>query len=133
MSLEEFSQSGASLADLTPHSCSSCESLVFAFHNNIPTTGYFYTGEYGRKFFMFNLWMNDAMQAAERGCTFVKRIINSSTVIQGDRLRASFSEYGSGAVEVYFEWVDKEDDSLLGGDAMTICSTEGTSFRKYLA
>ena len=114
-----------SCAYLMPHTCPSCAALVFSITERKGTNGSYVSGEYGR-YFIFNFWLEEALQAAKRGCTFFQFLTHDTTrgCMSGNRLVAAFSDYGPDH-NVVFQWVNKADEASLSGYIMTICATEG--------
>ena len=108
-----------------PHSCHICASFVFSV-GSYPASGQLHhIGDYGQEVFLFDLDFGEASIGARRGCLFMSWVVSLSGAGYGSRLRAAFSLHGHGITNIYFEWVQKADDSVLGGvPPLTLCANE---------
>jgi hypothetical protein len=80
-------------------------------------------GRFGQKVFMSDLSFDQAMYATEHGCLFMSWATGLPT--SGRFLRAALSEYSTGVTTLWFEWVEEEDETVLGGvEELTVCTTE---------
>jgi hypothetical protein len=110
---------------LRPHSCAFCASLVLSF-GSYPASGALHViGEFRQKVFLFELGFNEAIIGARRGCLFMSWVTALQSAYSGSQLRGALSEYTSGVINIFFEWVQEVDETVLDDShPLTVCAVE---------